>query len=107
MHWIYLLLAIGFEVVGTTCMKLAAGFSRTAPAIGMVFSYLACFGFLTLAIQKIQVSIAYAIWSGLGTALVSLIGLVWFQETLTPLKLFGLFAILAGVVSLNLSGGTH
>jgi small multidrug resistance pump len=107
MHWIYLLLAIGFEVVGTTCMKLSAGFSRTVPAIGMVVSYLACFGFLTLAIKKIQISIAYAIWSGVGTALISLIGLLWFRETLTPLKLFGLFAILVGVVSLNLSGGTH
>lgn len=107
MHWIYLVLAIGFEVAGTTCMKLAAGFSRLVPAILMVIFYLVCFGFLTIALKKIDVSVAYAIWSGMGTALIATIGILWFQESITILKVCGWLAIIGGVVALNLSGGAH
>jgi len=107
MHWIYLVLAILFEVAGTTCMKLSAGFSKLLPAVLMGVFYVVCFCFLALALKKVDVSIAYAIWSGVGTALVAAIGILWFREPTTLLKACGLLAIIGGVVALNFSRGTH
>jgi small multidrug resistance pump len=107
MHWIYLTAAIVFEVVGTTCMKLSAGFARTLPAVLMAVCYCCSFGCLTLALKRIDVSVAYAIWSGLGTALIAAIGIWHFREPLTPLKLVGTAAIIAGVIALNLGRATH
>lgn len=107
MHWIYLTSAIVFEVAGTTCMKLSGGFSKVVPAVLMGVFYAVSFTFLTLALKKVDVSIAYAIWSGVGTALIATIGILWFREPFTLLKAGGLLAIIGGVIALNLSGGTH
>jgi small multidrug resistance pump len=107
MHWIYLVLAILLEVCGTTCMKLSAGFTKTLPSILMFVLYGASFSVLTLALKRIDVSIAYAVWSGMGTALIATIGVLWFKEPLTALKLVSLALIIAGVIGLNLSGGAH
>lgn len=107
MHWVLLTLAIVFEVAGTTCMKLSAGFTRLLPSILMLVFYVVSFGFLTFTLKKVDVSIAYAIWSGMGTALIATIGVLWFREPLGLLKVCGLLAIVGGVVALNLSSGTH
>ena len=107
MHWIYLALAIVFEVAGTTCMKLSAGFPRTVPAVLMGIFYCICFFFLTLALKRIDVSVAYAVWSGIGVALIASIGVLYFREPVTMLKVVGLLAIIGGVVALNLAGKTH
>jgi small multidrug resistance pump len=107
MHWLYLTLAILSEVAGTTCMKLSAGFTRPWPSVLMWLFYGVCFYFLTLALKKVDVSIAYAIWSGLGTALIATIGIIYFREPITVLKFVGLVAIIGGVIMLNLSGTTH
>lgn len=104
MHWIYLILAILFEVCGTTCMKLSDGFTRLLPTIGVVIFYGVSFTFLGLALKKIELSIAYAIWSGLGTALIAIIGLVVLKETMTTLKLISLLLVIVGVVGLRISG---
>jgi small multidrug resistance pump len=103
MHWIYLTLAIVFEVAGTTCMKLSAAFSKLLPSVLMGLFYAVCFYFLTLAIKKVEVSVAYAIWSGVGTALIATIGVLWFREPVTLLKTLGLLAIISGVIAVNLS----
>ena len=107
MHWIYLALAIVFEVAGTTCMKLSAGFTKTVPAVLTGIFYCICFFFLTLALKKIDVSVAYAVWSGIGVALIASIGVLYFREPITVLKVFGLLAIIVGVVALNMAGKTH
>ncbi|HOE16471.1 MAG TPA: multidrug efflux SMR transporter [Syntrophorhabdaceae bacterium] len=107
MHWIYLSLAIVFEVTGTTCMKLSDGFSRLVPSVLMGICYIVSFSLLTFALKRVDVSVAYAIWSGVGTALIATIGVLWFREPITLLKIYGLLAIIGGVVALNLSGGTH
>jgi small multidrug resistance pump len=107
MHWIYLTLAIVFEVAGTTCMKLSAGFSKALPAGLMWLFYGICFYCLTMALKKVDVSVAYAIWSGVGTALIATIGVLYFREPMTLLKVIGVLAIIGGVIALNLSGGTH
>lgn len=102
--WVFLMLAILFEVAGTTAMKLAQGFTRPTPSIAVF----ACWGmaimFLTLALKRIDISIAYAIWAGLGTALIAAIGVVAFGESLTPVKLVFLALIVVGVVGLKLAG---
>jgi len=106
MAWVYLVLAIVLEVTGTTSMKLSRGFSELAPSIAIFVCYSASVAFLTLAIARIDISVAYAIWSALGTALVATIGFVWFGEAVTAAKLFFLGMIVFGVIGLNLANGT-
>ena len=107
MTWLYLALAILLEVSGTTCMKLSQGFTKLVPSILLFVFYTLSMGMLTLALKKIDVSVAYAVWSGVGTALIATIGVLWFKEPATALKLISLGLIIIGVVGLNLSGGTH
>jgi len=107
MTWIYLALAILLEVAGTTCMKLAEGLTRLVPSILLFVFYTLSFGMLTLALKRIDVSFAYAVWSGVGTALIATIGVLWFKEPMTALKLISLALIIIGVVGLNFSGGAH
>lgn len=107
MMWIYLVLAILLEVSGTTCMKLSEGFTKIVPSILLFVFYSLSFGMLTLALKRIDVSVAYAVWSGVGTALIATIGVLWFKEPISALKLVSLALIIGGVVGLNLGGGTH
>lgn len=107
MTWLYLALAIVLEVSGTTCMKLSEGFTKTVPSILLFVFYSLSFCMLTLALKKIDVSVAYAVWSGVGTALIATIGVLWFKEPATAMKLISLGLIIIGVVGLNLSGGAH
>jgi small multidrug resistance pump len=99
----YLLLAILFEVFGTTCMKLAEGFTRLVPSV-LIFVFYGCsFTALTLCLKQIDVSIAYAIWSGLGTMLIAIIGVVFFNEPLSILKVVSILLIIVGVIGVNVS----
>jgi len=98
-----LLLAIGFEVCGTTCMKLSEGFSKLLPSILIFVFYALSFSLFTLALKGIDVSIAYAIWAGMGTALITVVGIFWFKEPVNALKMLSLFVVVAGVIGLNLS----
>jgi small multidrug resistance pump len=107
MHWVYLVLAILSEVAGTVCMKLSAGFTKTLPSVLMWVFYAVCFAFLALTLKKIDVGVAYAIWSGVGTALIATVGIIYFREPLTMMRAIGLITIIAGVVILNLTGGSH
>ena len=107
MSWIYLILAILLEALGTTCMKLSEGFTKIFPSIFMFIFYALCFSSLTFALKKIDVSVAYAIWSGLGTFLIATIGIFWFKEPATTLKIISLGLIVLGVLGLNLSGSNH
>ncbi len=107
MSWIFLVFAILFEVAGTTCMKLSEGFTKLLPSVGLGVFYLLSLTLLTLALKRIDVSVAYAIWSGLGTAVISVIGIAIFREPVTAMKIGSLVLIVLGVVGLNLSGGGH
>ncbi|MFQ5458241.1 MAG: DMT family transporter [Myxococcota bacterium] len=102
-HWLYLTAAIVLEVEGTTCMKLSAGFSRLLPSILIFAFYAASFTALTYALKRIDVSVAYAIWSGLGTVLITAIGMLYFREPATAVRFLSIALIIAGVVGLNLS----
>jgi small multidrug resistance pump len=77
------------------------------PSILIFVFYTLSFGMLTLALKRIEVSVAYAVWSGVGTAFIATIGVLWFKEPVTAMKLISLGLIIIGVVGLNLSGGAH
>ena len=100
----YLLAAILLETAGTTCMRLAEGFSRPLPAVLMFACYGGCFAMLTLALRSLQMGACYAIWSGLGTCIIAIIGVVAFAEPMSGAKAFALLLIVAGVVGLQLAG---
>ena len=102
-YYYLLLLAILFEVCGTVCMKLSEGLSRLLPSILIFVFYAISFFIFTLALRGIDVSIAYAIWAGLGTALITVVGIFWFKEPVNALKIASLFVVMAGVIGLNLS----
>ena len=104
LFWLFLLVAIITEVVGTSLMKASLGLTRLLPTIFMFVLYAISFVFMALALKKIEVGIAYAIWSGLGTALIAMIGIAWFRESFNFPKLLGIILIIGGVVLLNLKG---
>ena len=98
MSYLYLAIAIVAEVIGTSALKAAEGFTRPLPSLVVVAGYGAAFYFLSLALKTIPVGIAYAIWSGVGVALITLIGWVVFKQRLDAPALAGLALIVAGVV---------
>ncbi len=102
--WILLVAAIVLEVAGTTAMKLSDGFSRLMPSVLLFLFYGLSFVALTFALKRIEVSTAYAIWSGLGTVLIAILGVWFFQESISPLKLASMALVIIGVIGLNLSG---
>ena len=105
MAYLLLTLAIGTEVGATTLLKLADGFTRLWPSLGVVAGYVLSFVLLAQVLKSLPVSLVYAIWSGAGTAAVAAIGFSLFREPVGWLKICGIGLIIAGVVALNLGGG--
>ena len=101
--WLCLSCAILFEIAGTTCMKLSDGFKNIVPSIAMFGFYAVAFGFNTFAVRKLDLSVTYAVWSGVGTACTALIGFLYFKEPMSTLRVTGVFLIIAGVCALRLS----
>lgn len=102
MNFVYLGLAIAAEVVATSFLKASAGFTQLVPSIIVVIGYAAAFYCLSQALNTIPVGIAYAIWSGLGIVLVSVIAFVVYKQALDAPALLGMGLILAGVLVINL-----
>lgn len=100
--YLFLALAIIFEVSGTTCMKLSEGFKNLVPSVLIVVFYTLCFSFLTLALKRLDISVAYAIWAGVGMALITVIGIFWFEEPATWIKFASIGLIILGVAGLKL-----
>ncbi|PUA35409.1 QacE family quaternary ammonium compound efflux SMR transporter [Paenibacillus elgii] len=107
MYWLYLGAAIALEIAGTISMKFSQGFTRLTPSILMVVFYLLAFTSLNFSLKQIDVSVAYAIWSGLGTAVIAVIGYLYFNESMSLLKAGSIVLIILGVIGLNLGGGAH
>ena len=107
MNWLMLYAAIGFEVVGTTSLKLSDGLTRPGYFALCLALYGTSFALLAIALKAIPVSVAYAIWSGAGTVLIALIGILWFQEAASPLRILFIAMILIGAVGLNLTTRPH
>ena len=105
MAWILLTGAIASEVVATATLKLSNGLTRPAPSIVVAVGYLLSFVLLAQALKlRLQVSVAYAIWSGAGTAAITVIGMLLLNEPLTAGKALGIALVISGVVALNLAG---
>lgn len=106
MPWLFLGIAITGEVIGTTALKASEGFSRWGYGSITVISYAISFYFLAIVLKTIPVGIAYAVWSGAGVAMVTLIGIVLFGQKLDLFGYLGIALIVAGVFVLNLLSGT-
>jgi small multidrug resistance pump len=105
MSWFWLATAIAFELMGTTAMKFSEGFSRWLPTALVLICYVISFTFMSWSLKEINVSVAYAIWSGVGTAAIAVVGALYFHEPMTSLKVVSIGLIILGVVGLNLQGG--
>lgn len=100
--WLTLSLAILAEVIATSALKLSDGFSRLWPSVVVVAGYAIAFFLLALTLKRMPVGIAYAVWSGAGTVLITLVGLVAFRQRLDVAGVVGIALIVAGVLVLNL-----
>jgi small multidrug resistance pump len=105
-YWMLLAVAILLEVTGTTFLKLSEGFHKIVPSVVMVVCYAGSLVLLTFVVRKLDLSLAYAIWAGIGTALIAVVGIWRFSEPVTLLKIVSIALIIIGVVGVNLSG-TH
>lgn len=101
MPWLFLGIAITGEVIGTTALKASEGFTRWGYGSITVISYAISFYFLAIVLKTIPVGIAYAVWSGAGVAMVTLIGIVLFGQKLDLFAYLGIGLIVAGVIVLN------
>ncbi|MGB6769400.1 MAG: multidrug efflux SMR transporter [Methyloceanibacter sp.] len=106
MPWIFLSVAILFEVAGITSLKLSRGFAEMWPSVGVFVFYVCSAAAVVLALRRLELSVAYAIWSGVGTALTAMIGFAYFREPLTLIKLASLALVVLGVVGLSLASRT-
>jgi small multidrug resistance pump len=106
MTFLYLIVAIVLEVIGTSALQASEQFTKPKPLILTAIGYAVSFYFLSLVLRSMPVGIAYAIWSGLGVVLITLVGLVWFGQKLDTPAFIGLALIIAGVCTINLFSTT-
>ncbi|MEP5630735.1 MAG: SMR family transporter [Tateyamaria sp.] len=108
-HYIYLIIAVIAETIGTTALQASDQFTRVWPSVLVVIAYGFAFYFLGIALKYIPVGIAYALWSGLGIVLIALIGFTVFGQVLDIAALIGLSMIIGGIVVIQMfsSSATH
>jgi small multidrug resistance pump len=102
--WLLLLAAIGIEVSASAALPRADGFRDPGWSLFVVAGYVASIWMLTWVVREIPVSIAYAVWAGLGTAGIAVVGMLWLGESVDLVKVGGIALIVAGVLLLNLQG---
>lgn len=105
--WTLLMLAILFELSGTTSMKLSAGFTHLWPSIWMFVLYGCSFTLLNFALSYMNVGVAYAIWSGVGIVLITLVGFVLFKESINLNQMLWMSLIVIGIIGLKMSGNVQ
>ncbi len=105
--WTYLVIGIVFEVIGTTSLKLSNGFSDSLWSTVCIGCFIAAMYALSLSVKTLDISMVYAIWSGVGIAIISLIGVFFFHEQLTFIKLFFIGLIIIGVIGLQFQSTGH
>ncbi|WP_460021816.1 DMT family transporter [Kineosporia succinea] len=105
MAWLALAGAIALEIVATVSLKTADGFTRFWPSLIVVVGYVGCFSLLGFALKTFDVGLVYAMWSAVGTAAITIIGVMAFGESVTLARICGVGLIILGVVVLNMSGG--
>ncbi|MEH7096965.1 DMT family transporter [Neobacillus vireti] len=107
MGYIYLMVSIISELIGTSMVKASEGFTKVFPVMGVFVSFSIAFFFLSLSLKMIPLNAAYAIWSGLGTIATVIISVLIWKERITIGSVIGILLIVTGVVVLNLWGPAH
>jgi small multidrug resistance pump len=102
--WIYLSAAIATEVVGTVFLRYTDGFTKPAPSLFVIVTYILSLWLTALALKGLEISLAYAVWAGVGTAAIAIIGMTAMGETVNALKLASIALVIGGVIGLNLTG---
>lgn len=101
---ILLALAIVSEVIGTALLRVSDGMSKLAPSLGMLAAYGLSVYLLALVLKHMEIGFAYAVWAGVGTAMIAVIGVVAWDEPMGMVKVLSIGAVIVGVIGLNLSG---
>ena len=101
--WVFLAIAIACEISGTTCMKLSHSFTKLVPSVLLFVFYGGTLASMTVAMKYLEIGLVYAVWSGVGTAVVALIGILAFHESATLFKFACIALIITGVVGLNMA----
>jgi len=101
MKWLFLAISILSEVIATTALKSSNGFTKLLPSLIVIIGYLLAFYFLSLTLKYIPIGIVYAIWSGVGIVLITLIGFLLFKQSLDIPALLGLSFITIGILIMN------
>ena len=101
MAWLYLFISIVAEVIATSMLKLSNEFTRLGPSIIVVLGYATAFYFLSLTLRTIPIGVAYAMWSGVGIFLVTIIAWIFYQQKLDWAAILGIGLIVSGVVVMN------
>ena len=103
--WLYLAASIFFEVIGTYAIKQSDGMTRLWPSAVLIVAFALSFWLFSLATRTLALGVAYAVWSGVATAVITIIGVVFFRDAMTTVKVLSIVLIVAGIVGLNLSDG--
>lgn len=106
MNWLYLIIAIVSEVIGTSALKASEGFTKLNASLLVILGYGTAFYFLSLTLKTIPVGVAYAVWSGVGVVLVTLVGMFLFNQRIDLAGWLGIVLISSGVIVLNLFSKT-
>jgi multidrug transporter EmrE-like cation transporter len=107
MTYLWLALAIVFEVGWAVAMKMSDGLTRLAPTIATIIMYLLSVVFLSFATKKMDIGVAYALWAGSGVALIAIAGMTYFKEPATAWKVASITLIVIGIAALQISSGGH
>jgi small multidrug resistance pump len=104
--WLLLAMAIVLEVMGTTALRLAQGWRHPLAALAMLICYAASFTAMSYAVRRIPLAVSYAIWSGAGTLLITMVAILWFDESVSFRKLMGMMLVVLGIALIQSSGRT-
>ncbi len=107
MHYLFLGTAIALELVATTLLKYSDGFKRLVPTVSCILAYILCFYLLSKALDKINLGVAYATWSGIGIVATTVISAVLFKQGVSLIGVIGIVLIIVGCVLLNMFGTVH
>ncbi|MDE6376986.1 MAG: multidrug efflux SMR transporter [Ligilactobacillus sp.] len=107
MSYVYLATAIIGELLGTTFLKMSDGFTKLSFSTLSLVAYGLCFFFLAKSLEDLNLSLAYAVWSGVGIILATTVSVFYFKESINLLTLLGIVLIIIGVVIVNLFGASH
>lgn len=107
MAWVVLMISGVLEAGWAISLKLSEGFSKLTPSLSFLVLAGASFAGLAWAMRMLPAGPAYAVWTGIGAALTAVIGMVWLGEGVSVIKLVSLVLIVAGVIGLNIAGGSH